>query len=393
MIRKLSAHYIFPVKGNPIKRGIVVVDDAGVIRDIIDNQGNLQESEGLEFYDGIITPGFVNTHTHIELSHLHHKIDQHTGLAGFLRSVGKLRNLSGQEAAIVAADKAMLENGIVAAGDISNTNASFTVKTTSKIEYYTFIEVFGIQKSIAQERFESAVHLFKTLQALGLPGAVTPHAPYSISTALWSLLLEFAVKNNLTWSVHNQESNDENLLFINKTGEIAAFLSSITDEFEEWEKKGVSSLPNCSQYYTDIPQLLLVHNTFTSLDDLLSISHLQNKTTLVLCPNANLYIENRLPDIPMLAKSGFAIALGTDGLSSNTRLSILEEMKTIADLFPHIALNDLITWATLNGAKALGFDSKLGSIEKGKTPGLNLITNINFSEMKLTSQSEVNVLV
>lgn len=393
MARKLSAHYIFPGDSRPLKRGTVIVDDYGVITEIIDNAGNLSESEGLEFYDGIITPGFVNTHTHLELAHLANKVEQHTGLAGFISHVGKLRNLPNQQTSIVEADRLMHENGIVAAGDISNTDVTFPVKSTSKIDYYTFIEIFGIQEESAKDRFASGAQLFHELKTYSLQGSITPHAPYSIATGLWPLLIEFVVKNNLIWSIHNQESNEENLLFTSKSGKIAEFLASISNDFSLWEKKGVSSLNFCRQYYQDIPQLLLVHNTFTTANDLSCIADLRHKTTLVLCPNANLYIENKLPDIPMMVKSGFPIALGTDSLASNTGLSILEEMKTVQRSYPDISLQDLICWATVNGARALGFDSKIGSIEKGKKPGLNLITNINFREMKLTSQSEVNVLV
>jgi cytosine/adenosine deaminase-related metal-dependent hydrolase len=120
---------------------------------------------------------------------------------------------------------------------------------------------------------------------------------------------------------------------------------------------------------------------------------MQDKVVLVLCPNANLYIENKLPDIELFAASGFSIALGTDSLASNTTLSILEEMKTIQLHFPKIRLNDLITWGTINGAKALGFNKLKGTIEIGKKPGLNLISGIDFREMKLTLQSEVKVLL
>ena len=393
MQRKVSAHYIFPGGRSPIKRGIVVVDENGEITDLIDNGGNLPESEKLEFYDGIITAGFINTHTHLELSHLKGEIDRQTGLVGFIRNIGQLRNHFDQNKSIIDADLLMQENGIVAAGDISNTDTSFSVKAKSKIDYYTFIEIFGIQDNIAEERLDFGIELLEKLKTFHLPGSVTPHAPYSMSGLLWKLLSDFSIEHKLNWSVHNQESNEENLLFLDKTGKIAEFLASISGEFANWEEKGLSSLQYCRGFYQNIPRLLLVHNTFTSTADLVSIADLHEKTTIVLCPNANLYIENRLPDIEMLSKSCFPISLGTDSLASNSTLSILEEMKTIQQHYPTISLTDLINWGTINGANALGFEDRLGSIEKGKKPGLNLITNVNFREMKLTSQSEVKVLV
>ena len=393
MLRKISAHYIFTSKSNPIKRGIVIVNDNAEIVDVIDTGGDLPESEKLEFYDGIITAGFVNTHAHLELSHLKGQIEQHTGLVGFIRNIGKLRSAPVSNKTVIDADSLMHENGIVAVGDISNSEVSFAVKAKSKINYYTFVEIFGIQDSIAKERMNFGTDLLQKLKSFRLSGSITPHAPYSISEPLWQLLSEYSITHNLNWSVHNQESKEEDLLFLTKTGEISEFLASFGEEFDRWEKKGTSSLQYCRQFYQNIPKILLVHNTFTSLSDLQSVSDLQEKIFIVLCPNANLYIENKLPDIEMLAHSGFSISLGTDSLASNTTLSILEEIKTIQHHYPSISLIELIKWGTLNGARALGLDASLGTIEKGKKPGLNLITNINFQEMKLTSQSEVKVLV
>ena len=95
----------------------------------------------------------------------------------------------------------------------------------------------------------------------------------------------------------------------------------------------------------------------------------------VLCPNANLYIENTLPPIELLRKNNCAIALGTDSLASNFSLNILDEIRVIRKAFSHIPLAELLQWATFNGAKALQMENKLGSFEKGKRPGIILIDN------------------
>lgn len=392
MFRKISAQYIFTGNSAPLKRGIIVINNDNEIVDLIDTHGSLPEIEKLEFYDGIITPGFVNAHTHIELSHLKGKINQGTGLVGFIREIGQLRHSLSDGKVMDEASSAMIANGIVAAGDISNTDYSFLHKSTSKIRYYTFIEIFGFQESIAQERLNIGLKLLGQLKKTKLPGSLTPHAPYSISVKLWHLLTDISSINEFRWSVHNQESGSENQLFIQKTGEISDFLARISEEFISWNAPGISSLAYCQDFYKRIPNLLLVHNTFTSAADLECIADLKHKVYLVLCPNANLFIEKVLPDVEMLLNSGFQIALGTDSLASNTGLSILEEIKTIQRYFPTIPLEKLIEWGSYNGAKALGFDLDIGSIETGKKPGLNLITNINFQEMKLTSQSEVKVL-
>lgn len=392
MIRKISAHYIFPGNSLPLKRGIVSINEEGEIIDLTDTGGNLPEVSNLEFYDGIITPGFINCHTHLELSKLRGKINQHTGLINFIKNVLQLQSLDDSIASAKRADTEMETGGIVAAADISNTSESFSIKASSKIRYFTFVEILGIRNSDAKEKLEQGLQLLEELKLLKLPGSITPHAPYSVSDNLWQMLTGYTKSQGYIWSVHNQESSEENHLFLGKSGDFVSFLSQISDDFIHWNSPGVSSLMYGKQFYTQIPKVLLVHNTFTSPQDLDSMKDLKEKIVFILCPNANLFIENHLPDIELLRNSGHLIALGTDSLASNTKLSILEEMKTLQHHFPHIGLQELIDWSTINGAYSLGFDNQLGSIRKGKKPGLNLINNINFREMKLTSQSNVKVI-
>ncbi|MEO7984286.1 MAG: amidohydrolase family protein, partial [Bacteroidota bacterium] len=121
--------------------------------------------------------------------------------------------------------------------------------------------------------------------------------------------------------------------------------------------------------------LILVHNVYTKEEDVLftKLPVVNCQLSWCLCPNANQYISRQLPDIDLLIKQDCEIVLGTDSLASNHQLSILEEIKTIGKHFPHIATEKMLQWATSNGAKALQLDSLLGSFEKGKKPGVNLI--------------------
>ncbi len=125
--------------------------------------------------------------------------------------------------------------------------------------------------------------------------------------------------------------------------------------------------------------MILVHDVHTSASDLQWMQAAEQEQLPALyfcfCPNANLYIGNGLPDIGLLRKQGADIVLGTDSLTSNHQLNILEEIKTIAAQYPQIPLHEMLQWATLNGARALGFDQQLGSFEKGKQPGIVLIEN------------------
>jgi len=108
---------------------------------------------------------------------------------------------------------------------------------------------------------------------------------------------------------------------------------------------------------------------------------------------SNLFIENKLPDINLFLEFSDKIALGTDSLASNKSLSILNEMKQINKVDPTIAFDKLLQWASLNGAKALKIDHHYGSLEKGKTPGVNLISNFDFDVMQITENSAVKRIV
>ena len=118
---------------------------------------------------------------------------------------------------------------------------------------------------------------------------------------------------------------------------------------------------------------LLVHNTIATEWDAEWAEDIHPNLFWCFCPNANLFIEDRMPDIPMLMKHVQYITIGTDSLASNHGLSILEELISIQNKFPEIKTNDLLRWGTLYGAKFLGIDDRFGSFDKGKKPGVNLI--------------------
>jgi cytosine/adenosine deaminase-related metal-dependent hydrolase len=138
--------------------------------------------------------------------------------------------------------------------------------------------------------------------------------------------------------------------------------------------------------------LILVHNTFTDRKTIRMVSE-RKRLFWCLCPNSNIYIENKIPPLDLLLEEGCEIVIGTDSLASNLNLSILEELKTIQLNFLNIPIEDLIYWATINGAKALGKEDEYGKIEVGKKPGLLLIQNVDLQNMKLLPESYVTRLI
>jgi len=138
--------------------------------------------------------------------------------------------------------------------------------------------------------------------------------------------------------------------------------------------------------------LILVHNTFADKDTILRVNE-RGSVYWCLCPNSNLYIENKLPPVDMMLAEGCELIIGTDSLASNTRLSIIEELKTLQLNFPTLSVEDLVKWSTFNGAKALGELERFGSIETGKNPGLLLLQNVDLINMKLRKDTSVKRLI
>jgi aminodeoxyfutalosine deaminase len=381
-MRFIQADYIFPISSAPVKNGVVVVENDGVIEEVLDEsaQGNLPQDVRIETHQGIICPGFVNAHCHLELSHMKGMIPKGTGLPGFIKQINQKRNTSPEviAEAIAKAEDEMIANGIVAVGDICNTADTIEQKKKGRLKYYNFIEVFDLHPIRADEAFESGKKLSEEFKSAGLKSSIVPHAPYSVTPKLLKHIYEYSYVKDSIISMHNQETVSEDEMFKEGKGELLGTLQSFGEMYKDWKPTGFNSLSSSVVHLPKCNQVLLIHNTFSEKED---INWMQLYTMLswwCFCPNANIYIENRLPDFQLFLDMSCKIVVGTDSYASNDSLSILDELKTISKNFqPHLSeinyLNMLLKWATLNGAELLGFKKELGSIEKGKRPGLNLI--------------------
>ena len=394
-MRRISANYIYPVCRAPLKNGIVEIDSKGQVLNVIDTKGELKESRNLEFYNGIITPGFVNTHCHLELSELKGELEQHKGFPKFVNDIVSYKRKGESNNSIKSIelyDSLMRQKGIVAVGDISNTEITKAVKKSSRIYYHTFVEALGLGKNF-NEIFEIYKKLFDDFEKNDLRASLVPHAPYSVSKELFQKIKEISESRNLILSIHNQESEAENLMFVDKSGGLVKVFKNIGVDLSEWKPTGKNSLESIIDWLPQSNNILFVHNTYSKKSDIELVNRKFENAYWCLCPSSNLYIENKLPDFNMFTELTGNVTLGTDSLASNTSLSILNEMKVIIKNYKNINFENLLSWGTLNGAKALKVDNKFGSIEKGKTPGLNLISNFDFEKMNITGKSEVKVLV
>ncbi|MCB0556176.1 MAG: amidohydrolase family protein [Phaeodactylibacter sp.] len=391
-MRKFSADYIFPVASHPIRKGVVIVDDKGKILALDHREGH--DPASLEIHPGIIVPGFVNTHCHLELSHMKGMAATGTGLLPFLKTVVNFRDISMEEieAAIEKADQEMYEAGIVAVGDISNKLDTAVQKEKSPIHYYTFVEMFDfMQDTLAEQTFNQYKEVYDGYSnSHGNRKSCVPHAPYTVSPGLFQRI-NAVNEAGATISIHNQETAHEDEFFLTGTGGFMDFFRSFGFSMDHFQPSGKTAIHYALKHMDPNHRTLFVHNTMATPADIQAAQAWSDKVYWATCANANLYIENRLPHYNYFIDNNARMTIGTDSLTSNWQLSVLEEMKTIARFQSYIHFDTLLRWATLNGAEALGFEEELGSIEVGKKPGLNLL---NLDEgFKLTHDTKVRRLV
>ncbi len=365
----------------------LVVDENGMIEAIIpadENEDNVVQLQG------ILSPGFINCHCHLELSHMKGLIPEGTGLIDFVFAIVSKRHFSEEDIkdAIAKGEEEMLRNGIVAVGDICNTPLTFPQKKQSNLSYYNFVEVTGFVPELAQTRLDNVLNFYHSSDQLStvshqLKTSLVPHAPYSVSEKLWLLLQPYF--QNKTVSIHSQETSFEDELFIQGSGDFTRMYNLMKMDTGFFSPSGKSSLQTYFSKLNGAQNVMLVHNTFAKEEDIVyakkeAATNNQN-LFFCLCINANLYIEKAVPPVEMLLKNEADIVLGTDSLASNRSLSILDEIKTLQKQFPSLQKEQLLRFATSNGAKALGMEDKLGSFEKGKQPGV-LLLNDDMSEVK-----------
>jgi aminodeoxyfutalosine deaminase len=377
-----SAQYIFTNTGTPLKRGIVCTENDGTIVSVEGSEGKLEERHSVEFYNGIIVPGFINCHCHLELSYLKNEIEAGSGLPEFLTGITSKRESAKKDndQAIKDADNEMFKGGVVLCADVCNTSASFKTKKESKIRYINLLEVFGIDKSKAEKRMHEILELAQVAEEMDLPYFIVPHSVYSVSFPLLRMIKEHTSSNKVT-SVHFMESDDEETLLRSHSGPLMDSYKRFLSPFAGLDIPE-SHIKAITEEITVSGNLILVHNTFAKEEQ---ISKLKERPGLYwcLCPNSNLYIEQKMPPADLFNRESKNILIGTDSLASNTSLSIINELKSIQLHFPDLSLETLIRWATINGAKALGEESTFGSIEPGKKPGLVLLKNADLVNLKL----------
>ena len=387
MYQKFQATQIFTGTELLEDQLVLITQKDGTIEALV---GIEDAGDEVQNFEGILSPGFINAHCHLELSHMKGMIPANTGLQEFVKQIVGLRKVEDtiiQEAIRLAEDE-MYKNGIVAVGDICNTVDTLSIKQKHKLAYYSFVELYDLDPTRADDKINAGLKIQEAFEQNCIRASLVPHAPYSVSFNLWKLLTNYFGAHTIT--MHNQETIDENEFFEKKSGSFLGMYERTKVSLDFFEATGLSSLQSVLPYFKKAASSILVHNSFTSKEDIKAVQKEMPNSFWCLCPNANQYIEQTMPPIELLRASGAEIVIGTDSYASNWSLNILDELKTIQKHCPSIPLAEMLSWATMNGARALQMEKGLGSFEKGKKPGIVLIEGIsaNGQLQKLTPSAQ-----
>jgi aminodeoxyfutalosine deaminase len=387
-----SAQYILTNSGPPLKRAVITTDDDGTIVSIKKTNGNLEESQSVSFYNGIIIPGFVNCHSHLELSHMKDLIPENKGLGDFIEQIRSKRIAEPdyiKEKSIIA-DKDIYKEGIQICADICNTADTFEIKKKSRIKYINLIEVFGIDPEKYRNRINEINIVEEASEKAGLPYYPVPHSVYSVSIPLFRALKEKSINNRIT-SIHFMETKGEEIFLRDHSGTLVESYRT-TGLLPDNLQTPLSHSDAILNEVTRSGNLILVHNTFA---DRITISEVmaRGNTYWCLCHASNIYIEGRIPSVEMMISMGCEIVIGTDSLASNKKLSLLSELKILQEHIPSLGIEELVRWSTINGARALGEEEDYGKIEPGMKPGLLLLQDVDLQNFKLLPESRVTRLI
>lgn len=374
-MRRIASHYAL-INGE-LRRGIVVeVDDLGTITSITQHD-NIDALHSVEFYPGVLMPGMVNAHCHLELSYLRGAIAEGTGFAGFAREIGRVRGAYTNEERLHAAsvaDSEMWNEGVEAVVDIANDELVMPIKERSKIDYLTLFEAFGLMLQTPDVQLSMARRSNRA--------GVTPHSTYSLQDAPFRAIVN---EGSHPLSIHLLESEDESALYEHR-GSLWEWYARMG-----WECDFLhygSPAERVARSLTQRRPLILVHGCMATARDIELLR--APSPTWVLCPESNRYISGIRPPVQLFRRMGVNIALGTDSLASARRLSMVDNMRLLGDDMP---LAELLTCATLNGARAMGIDATKGSIEVGKRPGLVVLAGLDLHNLRLTHDSRTERVV
>jgi cytosine/adenosine deaminase-related metal-dependent hydrolase len=325
----------------------------------------------------VILPALVNAHTHLELSYLHGSIPPAPGFGQWVRAVMSTRRQypDPADARIVGPARAAIAGARAAGtglfGDVSNTLVTVPLLRESGSAAQVFHELTGFTEQDPVARVREARGRADALAAAGegVRISIAPHAPYSVSAALFQAIrADLDAHPHTVSSVHLGETPEEVELLRHGTGEIKAVLEELGRWPADWRAPGVGPVDYLADLGVLDARMLVVHGVQFDGDDLTRLRAMG--MTLISCPRSNVHVGVGSPPLEVFYAMDVDVAFGTDSLASVADLNVFSELKEARRLAPRVPAGRLLESATLTGARALGFEREFGSLEAGKRAAL-----------------------
>jgi len=348
-VATLRAPVLLRAPGDAVANGCVVVSRGRVS---YAGRWSSRRAEGpvTEFGGALITPGLINAHTHLHLTHLAGRIPRPRSFAGWLFQMAPRVWRSGER--------------LQRMGDIFARWEAACEHGCTPLRKVVFLELLGLRPEEAPEAVAKADERLQELEGEGLlTPAIAPHAPYSTCQELYQAALQLACRRGCLLSTHVAESQAERDFLRDGTGELAARLRALGRLPRRWRPPGLSPVQLLAAWGVLRPGTLLVHCNYLSEADMDLV--VRSRCRVVYCPRSSHYFHVREHPWQKLRQQGVVVALGTDSLASSASLSVLDEMRFLVSRHPDVAPDELLSMGTLAGAQALGLAGQAGALRPG----------------------------
>ena len=367
MTRVLSADWVLPIEGPPIEDGAVAIDGGRIAAvGTRDELGN-----GTHYDDAVLLPGFVNAHSHIEYAVYAGFGDSLTDFAEWIRlHTERKRRIGWEEYVDIARLGAAecLRSGIATLGDCSFSGAAAVAMDELGLRGITYLEVFGADPAEAMEQFEelrdrAAAH-FDERVAVG----VSPHAPYSVSAAVYHACADLG----LPVATHISESESEVRYLLDGGG---------AWETIPWlvDPPGTTGTRLLAREGLLGPHVLAAHCVVVEPEEIALLA--EHDVAVAHCPRSNAYVGCGIAPLRELRRAGLRVGVGTDGVSSTPSHDYFDELRAVVMMArarerrpDAMTAAEALELATLGGARALRLEAEVGSLVPGKRADLAVVS-------------------
>ena len=384
MAQIYSARWLLPITSAPINNGAIAIEGQTIVAvgPLAKVEATYPDAAIAHYRDSAILPGFVNAHSHLELTVMRGFLEnEETDFFAWLRKLTIARMAMTNEDLFVSSVCGAIEAaraGVTCLGDSS----SFAVESMRALKEIglrsiVYQESFGPDARVAAENvatLRDQVSEMLALQTAEVRAGVSPHAPYTVSGPQLKMISRLAIDETLPLMMHAAESEAERSFMTEGTG---PFADGLQKRGIEWRAPGVSTVQYLHRHGVLETRPLLAHCINVDEADLELIK--AERAGVAHCPKSNAKLRHGRAPFRQFIKAGINVGLGSDSVASNNTCDILEEARfaTLLTRFDRdadsINAEQALYAATLGGARAMGLDDRIGSLEEGKQADLAII--------------------